>query len=475
MKQKQKLVAALAITALAAIGSPATAEASTTAGTTILNIVKVDYKDASGTNSFAADASTIVTVNLVESGLSITNAPFGDSAPPSLSCLSLGSYPSGSTVSRLYALTATANGVDNYSLTMTNTNNLVTPVPPATSTMVYNTLTYTGANDGLSTTGTVTRALGSAIPTGIVDDLTLEFPGGALAGFAENDIVVVNTEAGQRAYLVTGVSPGLAPVYSNGGNTPHTSIGDMTQAEEKGILTLGAYGVQSLILNGVAVDFGGGMAPALNTAGKKAVLGVPVGEMILVRADVTASTNTFNAGGDVDFTLTTHYGDPANVVTAVCKAGIFTAPNLSIMKEARNFSAGGSFGPSATGNPGQILEYRVTVTNAGGQAAKVTVTDAVPVYTTLVAGSAYGTVGSAAATDIFAQADKNAGAPVNLTVKSDDNESSAVASGNGTIGSVLAGQTLTFYVGTDNTNAAGGTVDNAPESVYHIYYRVKID
>ena len=40
MKQKQKLVAALAITALAAIGSPGTAEANSTAGTTILNKVR---------------------------------------------------------------------------------------------------------------------------------------------------------------------------------------------------------------------------------------------------------------------------------------------------------------------------------------------------------------------------------------------------------------------------------------------------
>jgi len=453
--KKQSLIAALAVTVLAAIGSPGTAAANSTANSTILNVVRVDYTDVSGTNNFAANASTSVTVNLVKAALNPSAAPTGADGNPGLSCLSAFDTASGSTVSALYALTATANGQDTYNLSIVNTPNDVNGVA-----VTYSTLTYTGANDQAAPAN---RALASAIPTRVVDASTLEFPGGALAGFAVNDIVVVQTAAGKKAFLVTGVNAGSAPVFSHVGNQAYTdATGAFTTAEVKGTLTLGAYADQTITLNSAndTTFGGGGVAPAFATPATAATLGVPVGEMVLVTVSVTASTNT-QIDGTVDYVLTTTDSSVANPSTIGCRVGTFKAPTLSIKKEARNLTTAGAFAATATGNPGQVLEYRVTVTNAGGQAAQVTVADAVPSYTTLVthAGS-YGTgTGTGVAADFLARVSDGTNS-LDLTMDGTDSETQplpgGVETGFGKAAAVAAGSAITFYLGDTSTNALGG-------------------
>lgn len=456
----QSLLAALAITALAAIGSPGTASANSTANTTILNVVRVDYKDASGTNPYAANASTSVTVNLVPSSLNASGAPTGADGNPGLSCLGAFDAASGSTISALYALTASANGQAAYTLAMANTPNNVNPV-----SVVYNILKSDGSLDGLipANPNPATRVLGSAIPTRVVDASTLEFPGGALAGFAIGDIVIVQTTGGKKAFLVTGVNPGFAPTFTHGGDFAHTDdTGAYSQVEVKGTLILGAYADQTITLNTTndTTFGGGGTAPdflGAIDANNAATTGVPVGEMVLVKISVTASTDT-QSDGTVDYTLTASNGATPDT-TIPCTVGTFKAPTLSIKKEARNTASGG-FGATATGNPGQILEYRVTVTNTGGQAAQVKVTDAVPSYTTLVthAGS-YGTgTGTGLPANFIARVSDGANS-VDLTMDGTDSEVQPLApveTGFGDAAGTAATSPLNFWLGDTATNALGG-------------------
>jgi uncharacterized repeat protein (TIGR01451 family) len=483
------LYAGLAICALAAIASPGTASANSTANTTILNTVTVSYKDVTLTNTFSASASTIVTVNLVKAALNTTGVPTAANGSPALTCLAAFDVPSGSTINSLYALTATANGQDTYSLALGTT----TPHNVNGVTVSYSTLKFDGS---LETAAPASRVLGSAIPTAIVSDTVLQFPGGALAGFSVNDVVVVQTTAGPRAYLVTAVSAGTAPVYSNVGNTAYSTLGTLTQAEVKGTLTLGAYAAQTITLNTTNdTTIGGTVAPTFAST-NAATLGVPVGELVLVKVSVQASTNTL-LDGTVDYLLNTTASGGTNPATVSCTVGTFKAPTLTIKKETRNLTASGSFGATATGNPGDILEYRVTVTNTGGQAAQVVVADAVPVYTSLVAfGTSYGVGAPTNTTADFFASVSNGLSTINLT-RAADSETQPTAPlakvGFGKTGATTAaGSPLTFYLGDSSTNAAGGKIPACSDTTfltqatctaatktwvttYTILYQVKID
>lgn len=453
LHKQRALLGLLALAATAVVGMPVSASASSTAGTTIMNHVTVNYKDAGGFNTYNADATTIVTVNLVMAPLTLSAAPVGNAAPGALSCTSIATnYASGSTINFLYAMRANANGADTTGggtkLSMANT-----PANTNNVTVNYSTLDYTG---GSPVANPATRIFGAAIPTAVLSETQLQFPGGALSGFAVNDLVAVPTSAGVRVYLVTAVSVGAAPVYSHTGNTTYTDVGTFVgganHVETKGTLTLGAWATQSITLNGSATSFGGTPAPTLAT-GNTLTPNTPIGEMVLVKVDVSANNSNLLAG-TVDFTLTTTDSASGNPATAPCTAGTFQAPTLSIKKEASNFTAApGTFGATATGNPGQILEYRVTVTNAGGQASLVNVSDAVPSYTSLVTGLTYGT----GAGTIFAKVTDNAARTVELTTTV-DSETQPVGNklSYGDAAGTAALSALKFWMGDTATNAAGG-------------------
>lgn len=449
------LVGALALMAAAAFAAPSAAlAANTTADAKILNVVTVDYKDAGGLASFQATASATVTINLVPSALVATNPP--TSADPGgtagLTCAAAGPYASGSTRESLYALTATTNGDDNYALSMANV-----PTNANNVTVAYRVLTATGAVESLNPAN---RDFGSAVPVGVKDDATLYFPGGSLAGFADGDIVLVEYAASKVAYLIDGAPVvGNAASHDNLGGAEHSDVG-VTTAEVQGELKLKAFPITAITINGVAFNVGSNTAPAFNTTAP--VVGSVVGEMVLVKVSVTATANVYGANGSVAYTLTAT--DGSNAETIGCPVS-FEGVALTIKKEVRNFTDSGAFGAAGNGDPGEILEYRLTITNTGGDATQVTVEDAVPDYTTLVS-AAYGA-------GIFAQASLNGGAAVNITAAADDDESGTVASGNAP--SATAGQPITFYVGNGNQDStnAGGTLIKNDDVV--ITYQVTID
>jgi len=484
--QKRIVLATLALSAVTVIGLPRAAEAvpvGTMADAKIVNVVRVDYKDASGNNSFAATASTTITVNLVESSLATYAPPAaGTGVPAGLTCpSSTQTYSSGSTVSFLYALAAKANGDDIY--TLTKSIPATSNVSPVTVTMEL--LNYAGGSPAaIAAGGGTASTFGSATPVGVSGTDTLLFPGGALAGFDTNDIVLVNlTNGGIKAFLVDTVTVGSAKTHDNAGNTDHTDVGS-TGNETQGSLKLKAYPDQSVVLNGTTFNFGGNITPAFNT--NAPVTGEPVGELKLVHVTVQASA-TGTGDGTVTYRLDTT--DGTNTSNLECTAGNFKGVSLQIRKAVKNITLNdAAYAATAVANPGNILEYQVTVDATSGLASQVVVTDTIPAYTSLVTFTTgnYGIVvpdGTAAANNLFAQISDGTNT-VNVTVDGTDSETQpggATETGFGkaidafpaTATVIEAGGGLTFYVGDTATNATGGTVSTTTN--YTIIYRVKVD
>lgn len=480
-------LATLALTAVTAIGMPRTADAAyvgTMADAKIVNVVRVDYTDISGNNSFAATASTTITVNLVKSSLATYAPPTaGTGVPAGLSCpSSTQTYTSGSTVSFLYALAAKANGDDIY--TLTKSIPATSNVSPVTVNMEL--LNYAGGSPTAIAVGPggTASTFGSATPVGVSGTDTLLFPGGALAGFAANDIVLVNlTTGGIKAFLVDTVTVGSAKTHDNPGNADHTDVGN-TGNETQGSLKLKAYPDQSIVLNGTTFTFGGNVTPAFNTNGP--ITGEPVGELKLVHVTVQASA-TGTADGTVTYRLDTT--DGTNTSNLECTAGNFKGVSLQIRKAVKNITLGdASYAATTVANPGNILEYQVTVDATSGVASQVVVTDTVPAYTTLTTFTTgnYGIAvpdGTAAANNVFAQISDGVNT-VNVTVDGTDSEAQpggatetgfgkAVDLVPGTATVIESGSGLTFYVGDTSTNGAGGSVNAATN--YTIIYRIKVD
>jgi hypothetical protein len=462
------LCAALAITALAAVGWPGTAAASTTAGTTILNIVQVKYNDATGTGTvYNAAFSTSITVNLVKAGLNITTPP-NSASLPGFTCLADGSYASGDTFTAYYAMTATANGQDLYNLSITDT-----PIPAATTaTAAYSLLDYTGAVTAGPISTSSTRTLNSAIVVGTSGADTLLFPGGSLkpaasGGWAPNDIVVVDYGATKTAYLVKTVTLGNAKGYSISGAVASTTTGTTT-AEVQDRVQVQAFNNNALGIGSGAVA----AAPAFGTTAP--AVGTVVGQMVLVKIDVTAKTNVTGAGNDahVSYTLTTTDSSSGNTQyvgsggSHICDAGIFKTTQLSIIKSVVNIT---NPAMTTTGNPGDILEYTVAVNNPGGQAALTSIVDNIPSYTKLVTFPAtYGTAPSNNYSGIFATVTDGTHS-VSLTVDGLTEAAAqpaapAPAVGYGTAAGVAAGSALNFFLGQGSNVTTGGTVPSCNDS-----------
>lgn len=488
---KRTLFAALALSAMAAASVPATAGASTTAGTTILNVVTVDYKDASNTTAFSAAFSTTVTVNLVKAGLNVSTPPSGANYTPAFACAALGSYASGGTFSALYALTATANGQDTYKVSISSASHNA-----STSSASYTVLKADGTVQAAATSAASDLVLNSAIVVGTLGSDTLLFPGGSLktaaeGGFVAGDVVVVDYGTTKTAYLVKNVTLGHAAGYSVNGTVASTATGNPT-LELRDAIQVQAYAN----LNGIG---NGGTAPAFNTAAP--AVGTVVGEMAIVKIDVSAVSNVKDSDATVDYKLTVTDSSSNNAqyvgsAGASCSAGNFLATKLQILKQVRNFTDNTSFGATATSDPGKVLEYLVTVSNNGGQATAAAVIDNIPSYTKLVVyKDGYGSGDDTVTTGYFAQVSDGLNT-VDLTTDATGEVTAQPAApapsvGFGKAAGVTAGLPLNFYLGQGSSASAGGTVPSCSDSAkntqalcvaplnwnrtYTIKYRVKVD
>jgi uncharacterized repeat protein (TIGR01451 family) len=156
------------------------------------------------------------------------------------------------------------------------------------------------------------------------------------------------------------------------------------------------------------------------------------------------------------------------------------------MKEVRNVTVPTVpvWGATAVANPGNILEYRVTVDATAGLASQVVVVDPIPAYTTLVnwlAATGYGATGvgqpdgTGVAANVFAQISDGTNT-VTVTIDATDSETqpgNPTETGFGRAAGTVAGSNLTFYVGDQSAFGTGGRVNTATN--YTIVYRVKVD
>ena len=423
------------VTGLLAFSSPAFAD--TGADAVILNVVRVDYTDASGNQSFSAEAAAMVTVNLVESAVTISGRPTvgnpGDSgtAPAPLT------VASGATRDYLYALTANANGHDTYDLSAGIDAGDTSNVANETIT------TDLMAPDGIAVLAVspATVTLGASIVVGRVDADTLLFPGGTLDDVAVDDVVVINGVD----YRVAAVTLGSGGSHTYADGAAHSDTGTLT-SEVPGQLDL-------------AANASGSNTPP-NFA--DSVIGQIVREQVLVRVSIYAEASVPGTDGIVDISMIIEPDGTTGSNTAQVQnvPTTFTAVDLTIQKLVRNVTASGALGATATGITGDVLEYQVTVTNNGGDAANVTVNDVVPAYTTLV--------------------------PVGLNFASFTGPSSSgtitsatgIENSDGVSGQaldVIAGTPLEFYVGQGQDGAArsGGLIHSGETFV--ITYQVRID
>ncbi len=337
----------------AIVALPQAASANTGAGATILNVVQVDYKDASGTTSYAETAASTVTVNLVASA-------------PTLSAPADASAASGGTVTYTYTVTSTANGSDTY---------------PVASTVAAS----TNATGITVTPSVASLTLGASVITAAPAADTIEIPAGSETNLAVNDVVVI----GGVDYAISAITAGTAASHTNASGTD--GVAGTTTAETPTTITL------------IANAAGSNTAPAFGPAD----VGTVVGEQQTFTVDVTAITGPGTGNGTV--TVDTTVGTAPNSATDTT-VSTFNGASLTITKEVST-DGGATFAATGAGAPGSTLTYRITVTNTGlGNATAVVVTDPMPLYTTYVAGTAKsdtvaGTTYAAAATALTDVAD----------------------------------------------------------------------
>ena len=416
--------------ALCLVAGSALAE--TAKNATILNVVNVEYMDANGNGqdgtatgpAFVKSASATVTVDLLAAVPTVTGpTPASDQT-----------VASGATQIYEFTMYSNANGDDLYDFAIDGTATPDKDVAGKSKTISSVTL----PDGSTATPGTVDYnnfTIGATIILSNTAIDTISIPYGSENGIGNGDDVIING----TQYTVNTVTAGSAPTY----------LGDILTDETNATISLYDHGTT----NPAAIG------------GIDTLTGEVISELYLFQVSVTA-TAINDLPGELYFTVVADANAGGVPITSISNVKTtFTASVLNIEKLVRNPLIGSTWGATATGKPGDLLEYQVTVTSAGGNATKVVVTDAVPAYTTLVVNAGN-----------FAVVDDETDV-VPITTLNTDTEDDQVASGNAV--GTAAGDAITFYIGTDNdgdSNAGtetGGTV--AAGTTYVIKYGVTIN
>jgi uncharacterized repeat protein (TIGR01451 family) len=307
-------------------------------------------------------------------------------------------------------------GINRYIISSTNAQGPVTPT-------------------GNTTTITLAPTIGASVILADNNVDTVTVPFGSLNGISNNDFVIINA----TTYKVRTTNPGVTGSYDPAN---HALVAETPAT------------VQLWLADGVTpADFSG-----------TNLTGATISQRYLVTIGVTGAPPS--ATGDVYVNIEFYpTSDSALKDTKADTKTTFTAPTVTIAKGVAPL----------TGKPGDFLEYTITVTGGTADVTKVTVTDAVPVFTKLVSYTpAYtGGAGDAVydATHIFATITKGA-TTVQITGTAGDNAAEGSGAGFGKAPAAAAGQPLTFYLGAGSVNNDGGTV--ASTEVYVIKYTVQI-
>jgi len=337
-------IVATALFATVLMAAAQTSSANTGAGTTILNVVTVNYQSPGGV-ALVASASASVTVTLVPTAVAL--AAVG---------LTTGSTPSGTAITYSFTATSQANGSDTYLL-----NSAAGALTNATApTVVF--------KQGAAVVTSLTLA--SSVISDVTAVDTIVVPAGTAVNLAANDIVIINGVD----YQVSTVS---------GAGTPASAV----VGAQAAVITNETPVSIVLVANAAGTNTAPAFTPSVPGT-PSAQIGLLVAEQQTFTMDVTSSTV---APGDGTAPVDVTVGGPAPgtpVTPAITTTTTVQGANLTITKEVSS-DGGATFAPNGSGAPLSTLTYRITISNGGaGSASTVVITDPMPAYTTYTPASA---------------------------------------------------------------------------------------
>ncbi|MDQ6962250.1 MAG: hypothetical protein Q9M28_06920 [Mariprofundaceae bacterium] len=327
--KKLSLCSAAALLAFA-VATPQQAQANSGAGATILNVATVNYKDASGTTSYAETATSSITVLLVAAAPSLLPLPADQTVA------------SNGTATYTYTVSSNANGSAPYAITSTN-GTKVNLIAGDTATPSINPI-----------------ILGASVIVGVPAADQINIPAGSETNIIVGDILIIDT----YSYEVSAITAGTAASHSNASATDGAA--GTTTAETQTLITL------------IAHVAGSNTVPAFVVGN----IGLQVGEQATFTVAVTATVGAATGDGSVITTTTVGTATPDDTKTT------FQGVNVAITKEV-SVNGTAFAATSTTGKPTDVLTYRITIVNNGsGNATSVVITDPMPDYTTYTPGTA---------------------------------------------------------------------------------------
>ena len=313
--------------------APPLVHAATSGNATIFNEATVSY--TSGTTTLTASADVSVTVITLAANPTVTV----DLTAQSVAAAANAVYN--------YTLRSNANGVDTYNLTLASVDADVTA---STDVIAASSTLWGGIVLGSPVAGEITLP-GGSVTTLVAGTSTVEL---TVAGGTERYTVTTITAGNAESSGVPEVLDVLAltPV----GASPAIGIGDVVAGTQ-----VGQYAVTVLT----------------QTAGTPTTPGT---DGTHTNNLTTTSTATL-ADNATTATYTTSAGDGNETITTV------VSPSVTILKESRNFTTTSAWvsDGSTTAKPGEVIEYRLTITNihATASTTNVFLTDVIPAYTTI--------------------------------------------------------------------------------------------
>ena len=382
---------------LLAILLPGTASATTAANAIITNTATVNYDDTGGNAQTAINASVDVTVNLV-------------TAHPTLSAPADNSVASGVALDYTYTITNNANGPDTYALTATDN------LPQAGITS--ETQVFRNAADTANITNITLGATSLAVAASI-GDTTITVPNDGLADASLNGIVAGDTiNIGGESVLVSAIT-------DTGSGTDTITFGPALAAAH-------ALGTQV----GEVGTFISRTTPIATVNNSTYVITVTADDGVTAGAAPTDATTTTVTV--IALTVTKYV---ANVTAAVVGGGSTVTLDSGLGAGSITYYTSG-----VTGNPGDVLEYVIQISNGAGAASatNVVISDPVPSFTTLTGNIAldpgtgvFSNVATTADNGDFAESD---GTTVYIYAGTGGDDTAAGV-GSGTGGSLAATQT----------------------------------
>ncbi len=320
---------------------------------------------------------------------------------------------------------------------------------------------------------TMVHALGTPAGTDIDNQATVNYQDAGLNNYVANSNTVTTTV--NAVYSVALDSPvdkswaaGSSDYYyytvTNTSNTNDTIT--MAAVSEA---TLPDWAVSLVLDDGVGVgSIAGNGIKEPNEVTPYPGPGVSLGPDATLGFFAVVTIPGGTANGTTDDTITTATGTGGNDPDTVTSTA--SAPAITIVKSVINASV---VGPAEThpqvatnADPGQILEYRLTVTNAAGAAAAVNIvlTDNNTPFTTYRTG------------EMWIGADDD-NAPLNTAQDDDDAGGVACVADACGHGSVDGTGNVTAYLGTGSNETGGGGTGGslAPGSTVYIFFRVDVD